>query len=129
MNSEEKMLRLNNGKINTEVQYYPQNVYLDNILHQESYNPIKSPIPQVNTYKPLTKEYRSFNIYRDSDDSMSFYYIRKLQIEKETDITKYQKSVDYILNIMNSFDGNVANNGVAPNWVIAVYKWLQRNDY
>jgi hypothetical protein len=123
MNSTEKMLRLNNGKLNTEVQYYPKQTYLDNIAHKEHHNPINRPISQGNVYKLVPKEYNTFNIYRDSDDEISFYYIQKLSLEKETNMTEYHKTVRYILEIMNAYES------CPPPWVISVYKWIQISDY
>lgn len=124
MNSTEKMLRLNNGKLNTEVEYYSQQTYLNNIQHREQHNPINSLKIKTNVYKPPPpKHYETFNIYRDSDDKITFYYIQKLSLEKETNIDEYDKTVKYISKIMNSYES------CPPPWIIAVYKWIQISNY
>lgn len=119
MNSTEKILRLQGGYRNTEVPYDIEAIK-KNIKerNQPSINDFSKPL---SAYVKIPKEYRSFNVYRETDDEMANYYIQKLKYYKENDKIMLKKSINYILDIMNSYN--------PPSWIITVYKYLERNNY
>lgn len=123
MNSEQKidsLLNLQGGYRNTVIPYdlhSIQNQILNRNKPGISYIKI-----ETEPFKPVPKEYRSFNIFRDTNDEMSNYYILKLKYYKENNNNlMFKKSVDYILDIMNTYN--------SPDWVVTVYKFLERNNY
>lgn len=120
MKSTEKMLRLQGGYRNTQIPY--DNDAIKSQIEERNKPSIEIFKINSNPYRPIPKEYRTFNEVRNTDDDMGKYYIQKLKYYKDNDEIMYQKSVDYILRIMNS-------NNETINWVKMVYKWIVKNNY
>lgn len=120
MNSTEKMLRLQGGYRNTKIPYDIEAI--KNQIEERNKPAINLLEIKKNPYRPIPKEYRSFNEVRDTNDEMANYYIEKLKYYKDNDEIMYEKTTNYILRIINSDTAPVS-------WVVTVYKWIVRNNY
>jgi len=121
MNQVEKMLRLQGSYRNTEIPYNLSEIH--KVLEQRaSITPIENEKVKLKSYKPVPREYNSFNVIRMTDDETANDYINLIKHYEvmgnlTQDYMMYNKSIDFIYSSMN-------NDTVPANWVVFVYRWL-----